>query len=108
MGMGDRRLALPVILAIDTSTELTSVAVVDQATVIGERSHLDARQHAEVLAPMVRDLLADSATAPGDIHAIAVGVGPGPYTGLRVGIATAQALGQAWRVPVHGLCSLDA
>jgi tRNA threonylcarbamoyl adenosine modification protein YeaZ len=96
------------ILAVDTSTELTSVALTDGDAVIGELSHLDARKHAEVLAPMARDLLAGTAVSANEVHAIAVGVGPGPYTGLRVGIATARAFGSAWGVPVHGLCSLDA
>lgn len=96
------------ILAIDTSTALTSIAVVDGDDVIIERSHLDARKHAEVLAPMLRDVLAEPVVDRQSLTAIAVGVGPGPYTGLRVGIATALAMGAAWGIPVHGLCSLDA
>lgn len=94
------------ILAIDTSTALTSVAVVEAGNVVSERVHLDPRKHAEVLAPMMRDVL--QGIEPGAITAVACGVGPGPYTGLRVGIASALAVGAAWRVPVHGLCSLDA
>ena len=94
------------ILAIDTSTALTSVAVVEAGHVVAARIHLDARRHAEVLAPMLRDVL--QGIEPGAIAAVACGVGPGPYTGLRVGIASALAVGAAWGVPVHGLCSLDA
>ena len=94
------------ILAFDTSTALTSVAVIDAGQVVSERVHLDARRHAEVLAPMLSDVL------PGldryGVTAVACGVGPGPYTGLRVGIASALAMGAAWSIPVHGLCSLDA
>ena len=94
------------ILAIDTSTALTSVSATHADDVIIELSHLDARKHAEVLAPMLSEVLAHvDRTA---IDAIAVGVGPGPYTGLRVGIATSTALGAAWTLPVYGLCSLDA
>lgn len=96
------------ILAIDTSTALTSISLADGSVVLAQLSHLDARKHAEVLAPMLRDVLAASGASPADVLAVAVGVGPGPYTGLRVGIATARALGAAWDVPVHGLCSLDA
>lgn len=96
------------ILAIDTSTALTSVSVTDGDAVLVEHSHLDARKHAEVLAPMLRDVLAASGASPSDVRALAVGVGPGPYTGLRVGIATAIAVGAAWGITVHGLCSLDA
>jgi tRNA threonylcarbamoyl adenosine modification protein YeaZ len=94
------------ILAFDTSSALTSVAVVDGADVVAQAQHLDARRHAEVLAPLLAGVLAGIDRAR--IHAIACGVGPGPYTGLRVGIATALAVGLAWEVPVHGICSLDA
>ena len=94
------------ILAVDTSSALTSVAVVDGQRVVVEASHLDARRHAEVLAPLLADVVAG--IDPASIDAIACGVGPGPYTGLRVGIATALAVGVAWQVPVHGICSLDA
>jgi tRNA threonylcarbamoyl adenosine modification protein YeaZ len=94
------------ILAFDTSSALTSVAVVDGERVVAEASHLDARRHAEVLAPLLADVIAG--IDPGSIEAIVCGVGPGPYTGLRVGIATALAVGVAWDLPVHGICSLDA
>ena len=94
------------ILAIDTSTALTSVSVSDGDDVVVEFAHLDARAHAEVLAPMLRDVLARVGRAA--IGAVAVGVGPGPYTGLRVGLATATAVSAAWSVPAFGLCSLDA
>jgi tRNA threonylcarbamoyladenosine biosynthesis protein TsaB len=95
-----------VILALDTSSALTSVALVDGTRVVAEASHLDARRHAEVLAPLLADVIAGIDLA--SIDAIVCGVGPGPYTGLRVGIATALAVGVAWQVPVHGICSLDA
>lgn len=94
------------ILAIDTSTALTSVSVTDADRVVIELEHLDARKHAEVLAPMLSEALARVERS--SIDAIAVGVGPGPYTGLRVGIATATAVGAAWGLHVYGLCSLDA
>jgi tRNA threonylcarbamoyladenosine biosynthesis protein TsaB len=96
------------IVAVDTSTELTSVAVTMGHEVLAQRTELDARRHAEVLAPMLRQVLAESGADPRDVTAIACGVGPGPYTGLRVGLATARALGMAWDRPVVGLCSLDA
>ena len=97
-----------VIVAFDTSSALTSVAIVDSHTVLAERSEHDARRHAEVLAPLLSEVLAESGVAPEDVGALACGVGPGPYTGLRVAIATARALGLAWERPVFGLCSLDA
>jgi len=91
------------ILGIDTSSELSSVALVDGDAVIA-REVLDGRRHAEVLAVLLREVL-DEGLRP---ELIACGVGPGPYTGLRVGITTAQVLGLAWSVPVVGICSLDA
>lgn len=94
------------ILAFDTSSAMTSVALVEGAAVLAERSELDARRHAEVLAPMLAETMLGVDLEK--IDAVACGVGPGPYTGLRVGIATALAVGAAWRVPVHGICSLDA
>ncbi|MDI1289146.1 MAG: tRNA (adenosine(37)-N6)-threonylcarbamoyltransferase complex dimerization subunit type 1 TsaB, partial [bacterium] len=94
------------ILSIDTSTALTSVCVTDADDVVVELSHLDARKHAEVLAPMLSTVLGHVDRS--DVDAVAVGVGPGPYTGMRVGIATATAFAAAWGLPVFGLCSLDA
>lgn len=94
------------ILALDTSSALTSVAVVDGDAVVAERSHLDPRRHAEVFAPLLAEVLAE--VDPASIVAVACGVGPGPYTGLRVGIVGALALGSVWEVPVLGVCSLDA
>jgi tRNA threonylcarbamoyladenosine biosynthesis protein TsaB len=95
-----------VIVSIDTSTALTSVAITDGQVLIAERSQLDAHRHTEVLAPMLKDVLNDVGRTM--LTTVAVGVGPGPYTGLRAGIATARALGFALRLPVLGLCSLDA
>lgn len=92
------------VFAIDTSSAASSAALLlDDGSVV-ERQHVDGRRHAEVLAPLVADLLAQ---AP-HVSLIAVGVGPGPYTGLRVGLASARALGMALSVRVVGVCSLDA
>ncbi len=90
------------ILAIDTSSAASSVALLDGDHVLASASHVDARRHAEVLAMLVQQVLDGRRPA-----LVAVGVGPGPYTGLRVGITTAQVLGHAWGVPVVGACSLD-
>lgn len=93
---------------MDTSTALTSVALVDGDRIVAQRTELDARRHAEVLAPLLRAVLADTGIGVGDVSTIACGVGPGPYTGLRVAIASARAIGLAWDRPVVGICSLDA
>ncbi|BBY79875.1 hypothetical protein MPUL_10330 [Mycolicibacterium pulveris] len=75
---------------------------------MGQRVTVDARAHAERLTPNVVDALADAQVTFDELDAIVVGCGPGPFTGLRVGMATAAAFGHALGVPVHGVCSLDA
>ena len=95
-------------LAIDTSTSAIGVAVLARGAdpVVGVE--VDARAHTEKLAPLVRDTLAAAGATPADLTDLAVGTGPGPFTGLRVGLVTALTLGHALRIPVHGVCSLDA
>ena len=68
----------------------------------------DTRTHAEVLAPAVRQVLAEAGAGPEDLDAILVGTGPGPFTGLRAGLVTARVLGFAWSLPVRGMTSLAA
>src|SRR6478609_8822546 len=65
-------------------------------------------KHAEQLAPLIERALAEAGIVRQDLTAIAVGVGPGPFTGLRVGIVTARTLGFVLDLPVYGVCSLDA
>lgn len=68
----------------------------------------DSRRHMELLVPTIGDLMGRSGIDYPDLSAVVVGEGPGPFTGLRVGMATAAAIGQALGIPVHGVCSLDA
>ncbi|MBK9476740.1 MAG: tRNA (adenosine(37)-N6)-threonylcarbamoyltransferase complex dimerization subunit type 1 TsaB [Tetrasphaera sp.] len=96
------------ILGIDTSTSAISAAVSDGCGLAVSRAVLDPRGHTEHLAPTIAAVLAEAAAAPADLCAIAVGVGPGPFTGLRVGLATAVTMGLALGIPVHGIGSLDA
>ena len=100
------------ILAIDTATPAVTAGVVrrdgDAIEVLAERVTLDARAHAEQLTPNAVGALADAGVDVEDLEAIVVGCGPGPFTGLRVGMATAAAYGHALGLPVHGVCSLDA
>lgn len=100
------------VLAFDTATTAVTVALQEWAPGEGSRlraaAHTVDRRHAELLAPSIAEVLARGGAVRTDISAIAVGVGPGPYTGLRVGLATAHALGTALRLPVHGVCTLDA
>jgi tRNA threonylcarbamoyl adenosine modification protein YeaZ len=100
------------VLGLDTSTPATVVAlcVVSADGVHSElarRENVDPRRSGEVLVPLVTEALAAADRAVTDLEAIVVGVGPGPYTSLRVGIVTAAALGDALGIAVHGVCSLD-
>jgi tRNA threonylcarbamoyl adenosine modification protein YeaZ len=98
----------PLVLAIDTSTPAVTAGLVDGTDVLAQRVTVDARAHAERITPNVLAALADAALAMADLGAVVVGCGPGPFTGLRVGMATAAAYGHALGVPVYGVCSLDA
>lgn len=96
------------ILAMDTSTSAVTAALLEGERVVGCASVIDARRHTEILMPLVRDLFDAAGAARTDVSGIAVGVGPGPFTGLRVGIATAETLSLVLGVPAFGVCSLDA
>jgi tRNA threonylcarbamoyladenosine biosynthesis protein TsaB len=95
------------VLGFDTATPAVSVALHDGERVLSAACAVDTRRHAELLAPMIAKVMADADVARGDLGAVAVGVGPGPYTGLRVGVVTARVLGSVLGLPVHGVCSLD-
>ncbi len=113
------------LLAIDTSTPTVTAGVVsllrphqliaapatpapEPVELRAERTVTDPFAHAEKLMPLINAALASCGLRLPDLDAIVVGLGPGPFTGLRVGIATAQALGDALDVPVHGVGSHDA
>ena len=74
---------------------------------VAESTVVDALRHGELLAPGIDRVLTEAGARPTDITRIAVGVGPGPFTGLRVGIVTARIMGYALQVPVDGVCTLD-
>ena len=95
------------VVGFDTATPAVSVALHDGERVVSEAFAADARRHGELLTPMIAKVMADAGAARGDLTAVAVGVGPGPYTGLRVGVVTARVLGAVLGLPVHGVCSLD-
>lgn len=95
------------ILAFDTATPAVTVAVHDGTRVLAQESVVDARRHGELLSPGISKVLASAGATPADLTAVAVGTGPGPYTGLRVGLVTAQVLGAALGIRVDGICTLD-
>ncbi|PBC61684.1 tRNA (adenosine(37)-N6)-threonylcarbamoyltransferase complex dimerization subunit type 1 TsaB [Streptomyces sp. Tue6028] len=96
------------LLALDTATPAVTVALHDGTSVIASSSQVDARRHGELLLPAVDRVLAEAGHRLDAVTGIVVGVGPGPYTGLRVGLMTADTFGLALGVPVHGVCTLDA
>jgi tRNA threonylcarbamoyladenosine biosynthesis protein TsaB len=96
------------LLGLDTATPAVTVALHDGGQPLAQLVTLDAHRHAELLAPAIAKVIADAGASRRDLTGIAVGVGPGPYTGLRVGLVTARVLGAALGIPVYGLCTLDA
>lgn len=107
------------VLAVDTATPAVTAGLVHLSpatdsgarpavATLAARVKVDARAHAEVLTPQILECLVEAGVSRGELDAVVVGIGPGPFTGLRVGMATAAAFGDALGLPVHGVCSLDA
>lgn len=95
------------LLAFDTATPHVTVALHDGARVVATYSSDESMRHGEMLAPGIADVLGSVGAITRDVTAIAVGVGPGPFTGLRVGLVTARTMAHALEIPVYGVCSLD-
>jgi tRNA threonylcarbamoyl adenosine modification protein YeaZ len=95
------------LLAFDTATPAVTAALHDGERVLAESTVVDARRHGELLMPAVDRVLAAVGASTAEVTGVVVGVGPGPYTGLRVGLVTAAALGDALGIPVYGVCTLD-
>ncbi|MCX6398965.1 MAG: tRNA (adenosine(37)-N6)-threonylcarbamoyltransferase complex dimerization subunit type 1 TsaB [Propionibacteriales bacterium] len=96
------------LLAFDTASPTVTVAVHDGTDVVAAATAAIGMRHGEQLAPLIEQVLTEAGITPAGVTAIAVGVGPGPFTGLRVGLVTARTLAHVLEVPVHGVCSLDA
>lgn len=95
------------LLALDTATPAVTAALHDGERVLASSDQIDARRHGELLLPAVERVFAEAGLDRGSLTGVVVGVGPGPYTGLRVGLATATSIGAALDVPVHGIRTLD-
>lgn len=100
------------VAVLDSATPAVTAALAEVTArgvlVRAERTTVDARAHGELLAPQLDDVLREAGAKPRDLAAIVAGTGPGPFTGLRVGLVTAAALGDALGIPTYGVCSLDA
>ncbi|MFC9892345.1 tRNA (adenosine(37)-N6)-threonylcarbamoyltransferase complex dimerization subunit type 1 TsaB [Nocardia sp. NPDC127579] len=105
------------VLAVDTATPAVTAGLVEleqdatgavRLRTVASRVRVDARAHAEVLTPQILECLTEAGRSRAELAAVVAGVGPGPFTGLRVGMATAAAFGDALGIPVHGVSSLDA
>jgi tRNA threonylcarbamoyladenosine biosynthesis protein TsaB len=101
------------VLALDTATPILVVGLArwsatDGAEVLAERAVASGNRHAELLTPTIRAVLSDAGRSMRDLDAVVTGLGPGPFTGLRVGVVTAAAVADARGLPVVGVCSLDA
>ena len=95
------------ILAFDTATPAVTVALHDGAQVVAHECAADARRHGELLAVFIDKVLHGAGADRASLTAVAVGTGPGPYTGLRTGLVTARVLGAALGIRVDGICTLD-
>ncbi|GHS85207.1 tRNA (adenosine(37)-N6)-threonylcarbamoyltransferase complex dimerization subunit type 1 TsaB [Actinomycetota bacterium] len=96
------------VLALDTSAAVAVAVTDDAGRTLSTRSVAEQRRHAELLAPMIVEVLADAGVDRSALTAVVAGTGPAPFTGLRVGLVTARTLALALGVPVHGVSSLDA
>ena len=95
------------ILAYDTSNGLDA-AVVENGRVLAQARHLTMGKGSDVLVPLIKQVLTKSKVSPSDLGGLAVCVGPGSFTGIRVGLVTAQILSLVWKKKVAGISSLEA
>ena len=96
------------ILAIETATSVCGVALIENKRIVGSRSTVEKNVHSEKLLPMVDELLAATGATLGGLKAIAVSIGPGSFTGLRIGLSTAKGMAMALNLPIIPVSTLDA
>lgn len=97
----------PLILCLDTATDICSVALARAAQVIAFRENSDGNSHARTLLPFVEEALNEARIKPQDLSAVAVSMGPGSYTGLRIGTSTAKGLCYALNIPLIAIPTLQ-
>ena len=96
------------ILAIETATDVCGVALVHEGRVIAERSTVEKKIHSEKLLPMIVEVLRSASMSLSRLDAVAVSIGPGSFTGLRIGLSTAKGLAVARSLPIVPVPTLDA
>ena len=97
-----------IILAFDTAMAACSAVIWREGTVVAHRSEAIARGHSEILIPMIRDVMAEAGVDFGGLERIGVTVGPGSFTGIRIGLAAAHGFGLAASLPLIGVSTLEA
>ena len=95
------------ILSIDTSSDVCSVAILEDNNLIKEINKTDSKTHSENLMPLIDSLFKETNLTLSDIQVIACSIGPGSFTGIRIGIATAKAMAEVMQIPVIGITSLE-
>ncbi|MBI1258147.1 MAG: tRNA (adenosine(37)-N6)-threonylcarbamoyltransferase complex dimerization subunit type 1 TsaB [Chloroflexi bacterium] len=95
------------LLAIDTATQSISIALHDGQQMLAEQTWMSENHHTAELAPAVRALLSGAHLTAADLSGLAVSIGPGSYTGLRIGVALAKGIASAQRIPLVGVSTLD-
>lgn len=96
------------ILAIETSSKHVSVALMNESTVLGYQDQYMEQGHGEALIPMIETLMEKTSYCLKNLDAVAVALGPGSFTGVRVGLATARGMGLALQIPVYGVTNFEA
>jgi len=96
------------LLALDTSSAAVTAALHDGRSVLAQATEIGAQSHGELLAPTIDRVLREAGVEVGDLTHVVAGVGPGPFTGLRVGLVTARVMAEALGLTAYGVCSLDA
>lgn len=102
-----QRINMPLILNLDTSTQVCSVALSAGSSLLGKRESREEKSHSRLLAVFIQEILKETHLNPSDLNAIAVSTGPGSYTGLRIGVSTAKGLAYGSSIPLIGIGTLD-
>lgn len=95
------------ILCIDTSSKLCSVAILEDTTLINKLELDNGLTHSETLMPLIKELLEKNNLSLNDINLLVSDIGPGSFTGIRIGVATCKAFSDSLNIPCVGICSLE-